>query len=466
MLRKLLIALSLVVIAHGAGAATLEEIYELAVQNDPELAAAEASFKAQNEVIAQRRSALLPQVGIQGNTSNTRTIIPVPGVVTDGDPTSPTFGQTVQRRIPSREFNSHGWGASLSQPLFRLDSWYRFRQGKNIQAQAMAQFAAAQQELIFRVTEAYLAILEAEAALTSAIAERDAVKRQLEQVQQRFDVGLVAITDVLEAQAAFDNSTVTVIEREGAQSVSFEALLRLTGNPITTVQALVDELPVTPPQPNNEQAWVEKAIAQNYTLLAAQEGLKGARSEVKIARAGRLPTVNASVNWQHSATAGGNSFFGSKSDNRSMALSVNIPVYTGGAIASGVRAAGFSLEQAQKNFDFQQRTIVEQTRSLFTAINTDVARVNARKRSIESSESALEATETGYEVGTRNIVEVLQAQRQLYLSQFQYASARYQFIRDNMRLKQAVGSLSPEDIYSVSGYIGALKVERVSAPMR
>ena len=460
MLRKLLTTLSTVALAafvQGAAAASLEEIYELAVQNDPELAAAEASFKAQNEVIAQRRSALLPQVGLQGNTTNTRAIIPVPGV--DTDPTSPTFGQ--QFRIPARQFNSHGWGASLSQPVFRLDSWYRFQQGKNVPAQARAQFAAAQQNLIFRVTEAYLAILEAQAALTSAIAERDAVKRQLEQVQQRFDVGLVAITDVLEAQAAFDNSTVSVIESEGAQNVSFEALLRLTGNPITSVQALVDELPVTPPEPNQEDAWVDRAIAQNFTLLAAREGLHGARSEVKIARAGRLPTVNASANWQHSATAGGNSFFGSKSNNRSLTLSLNIPVYTGGAIASGVRAAGFSLEQAQQNFDFQQRTIVEQTRSLFTAINTDVARVNARRRSIESSESALQATETGYEVGTRNIVEVLQAQRQLYLSQFQYASARYQYIRDNMRLKQAVGSLSPDDIYAVSGFISATKIDRV-----
>ena len=181
-------------------------------------------------------------------------------------------GSTVGERwilsndVPSEPSGSHGWSASLSQPIFRIDSWYRFRQGKDIRAQAAANFAIAQQELIVRVLESYLTILESQAALTSAKAERDAVKRQLDQVQQRFDVGLVAITDVLEAQAAYDTSIVTVIEREGAQSISFEALLRLTGKTILQVSGIVEELPITNPDPKSVENWIEQALTHNFRL--------------------------------------------------------------------------------------------------------------------------------------------------------------------------------------------------------
>ena len=424
-------------------AATLQDIYELAVQNDPELAAAQASFKAQGEIVTQRRAALLPSVSMSGSSSNSKSRVLIPIV------------------SPWNDFNSHNWNLSLQQTLFRMESWFQFRQAKNIEAQAMAQLASDQQALILRVAESYLAILEAQAALISSNAERNAVKRQLEQVQQRFDVGLVAITDVLESRAAFDTSTVSVIESEAAQNISFEALLRLTGQPIITISSLIDEIPIINPEPDNVDDWIRKAVNQNYSLIVAREGLRIAEKDVKIARSGHYPSINSSISWGHNATGGGNSFFGRKSDSHSMSVNINIPLYTGGAVRSGVRRAGFVLEQAQQNFDLQQRTIVENTRTLFTAIITDVARVRARLRGMESSQSALNATQTGYEVGTRNIVDVLLAQRQLYLSQFQYASAKYQYIRNNLRLKQTVGTLSPDDISAINGFIDVSTVERV-----
>ena len=426
-----------------SSAATLQEIYELAVQNDPELAAAQASFKAQSEFITQSKAAFLPSVSMGGSTSNSRSRVLIP------------------EDRPWNQYNSHNWNLSLQQPLFRMESWFLFRQAKNVEAQAMAQLAADQQALILRVAESYLAILEAQAALISSNAERNAVKRQLEQVQQRFDVGLVAITDVLESRAAFDTSTVSVIESEAAQNISFEALLRLTGQPITTISSLIDEIPIENPEPDNVEDWIQKAVSQNYALIVSREGLRIAEKDVKIARSGHYPSINSSISWGHNATGGGNSFFGSKSDSYSMSVNINIPLYSGGAVSSRARRSGFLLEQAQQNFDLQQRTIVENTRTLFTAIITDVARVRARLRGMESSQSALNATQTGYEVGTRNIVDVLLAQRQLYLSQFQYASARYQYIRNNLRLKQTVGSLSPDDIHAINGFIDVSTVERV-----
>lgn len=435
-------------------AADLSSIYDLSVQNDPQLGAAQALYFSQAEIVSQARSGLLPFVSIGGSTSDNRRRIPLPLVAVDTDPGSPTFDELIQApgSRPTQRFNNHGWQATLSQPIFRLDRWYQFKQSKNIEAQALAQFASDQQELIVRVTESYLDILESQDALTSSNAERDAVGRQLEQVQQRFDVGLVAITDVLESTAAYDSSTVNVIETEGAQSVSFEPLLRLTGDSITSVFALSGDFPVKAPEPGDAQSWVDVALQQNYTLLAAREAVKTAERQVQIAKSGHMPTIDAQIAYSHSVSGGG-AFFGSKVDNRSLGIQLNVPLYAGGGIRSVVRQSGYQLQQAQKNYDLTQRTIVENTKSLFTAINTDVARVRARLRGIESSQSALDATQTGYEVGTRNIVDVLVAQQRLYLSQFQYSSAKYRYIRDTFRLKQLVGSLSPDDIYELNKFI-------------
>jgi len=284
------------------------------------------------------------------------------------------------------------------------------------------------------------------------MAERDAVKRQLEQVQQRFDVGLVAITDVLESQAAFDTSTVGVIEAEGAQATTFETLVRLTGQMVDEIDGLDEDFPVEFPDPRDEDAWVEAALANNYELEAARHAVESARRSMQIARSGHLPTVNANLTYSESES-GASSIFSGKTETNSASLSLNVPIFSGLATRSRSRQAGHELDQAQKNLDLTRRTVVENTRTLYTAIITDVARVRARLRGIESSQSALDATQTGYEVGTRNIVDVLLAQQRLFAAQFQYASARYQYIRDTLRLKQVVGSLSPEDIYDLDRYI-------------
>jgi outer membrane protein len=436
--------------AAPASAASLEEIYTLAVTNDPQLAAANAGYMARREVLTQGRAGLLPTITIGASTSqNDRTILSSPGQ-------------------PNETYNDNGWQAVLRQPVFRLDSWFAFKQSKNVEAQALAQLTAEQQELIYRVANSYLGILEAQDRWSAANAERDAVQRQLEQVQQRFDVGLVAITDVLESTAAFDSSTVSVIEAEGAQAVTFEALLRLTGQPFNEVSGLSPTFPVEFPEPRDEEAWVKSALQQNYSLLAAREGVNAAERDVQIARSGHMPTVDAQVTMTRS-NSGSIGFFGTGTqvEQNSMALQLNVPIYAGGATQSRARQAGFLLEQAQRNFDLTQRTVVENTRTLYSALNTDVARVKARLRGIESSQSALDATQTGYEVGTRNIVDVLLAQQRLFLAQFQYASARYQYIRDTLRLKQTVGTLSPGDIADLNSYLSATaKVTKITATTR
>jgi len=431
---------------NAASAASLADIYDLAVNNDPQLAAAAASYKASAENITQARAGLLPVVSIGVRTTYTN--------------------RNVVNANFRDQFNDNGWQATLRQPIFRLDNWFRFQQSKNVVAQAQAQFAADQQELIFRVSDSYLTILEANDRLNSSNAERDAVKRQLEQVQQRFDVGLVAITDVLESTAAFDSSTVNVIEAEGAQVISFETLLRLTNQPFSKVDGLSFDFPVEYPEPNNEEAWVERALEGNFSIIAARQAVAAARNNLRVSRSGHLPTIDADITYTESRSGGSNNF-GAEVEQRSAALSLNIPIFSGLATRSAAKQSGYLLNQSQRNLDLTQRTVVENTRNLFSAINTDVARVKARLRGIESSQSALDATQTGYEVGTRNIVDVLLAQQRLYLAQFQYASARYQYIRDTLRLKQAVGSLSPNDIYSLNKFVTSdISVARITPSTR
>lgn len=442
-----------------AGATSLADVYELAVQNDPQLAAARAGFNAQAEVINQARGRLLPNVSASVGTSQTKRTSPE----FLSDPTAPGGFNVIEQ---TQEFNSNSWSAQLNQPVFDLSRWFSFQQSKEIEAQAAAQLAAEQQDLIFRAADGYLSILEAQDRLSAAIAERDAVKRQLEQVQQRFDVGLVAITDVLESQAAFDISTVGVIEAEGAQAITFETLVRLTGQIIEQIEGLSEKFPVEYPEPRNEDAWVEAALASNYQLLASRHAVEQARRQVQIARSGHAPTVNASVQYSESET-GAASVLAGQTETTTASLSLNVPIFSGLATRSQSRQAGFQLDQAQKNFDLTQRTVVENTRNLYSAIITDVARVRARLRGIESSQSALDATQTGYEVGTRNIVDVLLAQQRLFAAQFQYASARYQYIRNTLQLKQVVGSLSPDDIYDLDRFIGdAGSVEKITPTTR
>ena len=242
-------------------------------------------------------------------------------------------------------------------------------------------------------------------------------------------MGLVAITDVLESKAGFDSATVNVIEAEGAQTRSFEPLVRLTGRSFDEIYPLQQAFPVRSPEPANEEAWVNAAMASNALVLQAKAGVEAAQKQVRINQSRHLPTLDAQVSWSNQKTD--NTVFSlPEVESEFYSVNLTIPVFSGGATRSGVKQAQFQLDEAQNNLDLVERQTAENTRALFSAINTDVARVKARLQGIESSRSALAATQTGYEVGTRNIVDVLLAQQRLFLSEFQFASARYQYIKN------------------------------------
>jgi outer membrane protein len=458
-MRNLLLTVAAVAIgcafATYANAANVAEVYQAALDNDPVLGAAKQDYAARGEIVPQARAGLLPNVNLNATTSYNRLEYPK-GVTVDTNPSSPTFGQL--RGIPGDEFNDHTWQAQLVQPLVDVAAYYTYKSSQALKAQAKQDFTASEQSLIVRSVSAYLDILRSQAALESITAQEAAVKRQQEQVQQRFDVGLVAITDVLDATAAYDNVVVQRIQAERDQGIEFETLYTLTGTSYQEVDQISTTLPIVNPASIDEDEWVTIALANNPNILSSREAKTAADRDLRAKQAAFLPTVDGILSYNqdinHVETfIGGQGFLGDKTNTRTYALQLQLPIYQGGFTLSKVRESRARLLQSDELLRNSEWTVSRDIRNLLRAVITDVIRVRARIKSIKSAESALEATQTGYEVGTRNIVDVLNAQQRLYASQFDYADARYSYVRDLFLLKQTAGTLSPDDVARLNAYV-------------
>ena len=430
---------------------TLREIYELALQNDAQLKAQEATYRANLEVERLGLSALLPQVAgnYQYTDSDTDTESESVNVGEDG-------GLNIFDVKTNVDIDNEGYEVSLNQALFDLPAWFTFRSGKETSKEAEATFAADQQDLIVRVVESYLGVLRAQDNLEASQARERAFKRQLEQTQQRFEVGLIAITDVHEAQAAYDLSRVERITDENNLNVATERLSVLTGRYHANLHLLREDFNIKQPEPADRSAWVDFALDHNFRLKAATFSEEAARQNARAFAAEHFPTVSGSMSYSDFEVRGDRSedppslFNVSPDQNQDRTIysvRVDVPLFTGGRISASRRQAAQQYISARETRINQMRNTVTDTRSLHMTVINDVARVNARRLSIVSSQSALDATQAGYEVGTRNVVDVLNAQNTLFQAKRDYANARYDYVNNLLRLKQQAGLLSPEDVY-------------------
>jgi outer membrane protein len=446
---KLYLAISFIALAPlsfmatNASANSLQEIYELALKNDTQLKADQAGYEAGKQSTAIARAALLPQVNAQYDYNDSESD------VTDNLPTA-----VAPNPFPTNS-KTTGWSASLSQRLFDMSAWYVYKQGQKLSAQAEAQFGADQQSLIVRVTQAYFNVLRAIDKLEASIAEEKALARQLEQAKQRFDVGLIAITEVHEAQAAFDSATAGSLEARGSLGINYEALEVLTGKAEEQVAPLSEQFPVVKPTPADRAEWVSFAMKNNYTLKATKLRAQAAEDNADGTRAGHYPTVNATLGYSKPDKEG-DSFqgpFDTSSDDQSVSVGVNIPIFSGLGTSSRTRQAVSQALQAQEQFNGAQRTTIQTTRALHLSVETDVARVQARKQAIVSNQSALDATQSGYEVGTRNLVEVLLAQTNLYQARRNYSDALFDYIINTIKLREVAGMLTPADVQEIDKWL-------------
>jgi outer membrane protein len=349
---------------------------------------------------------------------------------------------------------------SLSQTLFDLSAWFDWKAGSERSKQAEATVAAAQQNLIVRVSEAYFGVLRAQDNLRAAKAQERALSRQLEQTRQRFNVGLIAITDVYEAEARHDLAGVTRIIEENNVAVALERLSVLTGQQHGQLRLLSEAFAPELPMPTDRSAWVDFALENNFELSAVRFAEEAARQNAKSRQMGHAPRVSAQVSYAESDTAGTvtppNAFNlppNSEGEDESFQIRLDMPLYAGGAISANRRRAAEQFNAARENRINLTRNTITASRSLHMTVSSDVARVNARKQAIKSTQSALDATVAGYEVGTRNIVDVLNAQNAVFSAQRDYANSRYDYVLNSMRLKENAGTLSPEDIAALEAFL-------------
>ncbi len=419
-----------------ANANSLQDIYELALKNDAQLKADKAGYEAGSEADNIARAGLLPQINAGYDYTKNET------EVTDNLNPGPVGKSTTTTK---------GWSASLSQPLFDLSAWYTYKQADKLSAQAEAQFGADQQSLIVRVATAYFNVLRAVDTLETSVAEQNALAHQLEQAKQRFDVGLTAITDVHEAQAAYDSALAATLEARGGLSISFEALEVLTGKSEDQIAPLSDKFIAANPTPADRAEWVNFSLKNNYNLKAAKLRADAAANKASAARAEHLPKVTARLNYSDTdklIDPSDTSIIGN-----SVTVGVDIPIFSGLRTSSSARQAVSQSLQAEEQFNSTQRNTIQNARTLHSTVETDVARVTARKQATISNQSALEATQAGYEVGTRNLVEVLLAQSRLYQARRAYANALYDYVINTVKLREVAGMLTPADVKEIDNWL-------------
>jgi len=433
--------------AHGEDLLT---ILQLALENDPTLNQAEAQYRANSENVIQTRANLLPTLGVGGSTTRQ----------TSGPPSdiiNPVTGDIILEEHSFRPGrNSHNWGLSLNQSVFNLANWYGLESARASDRAGSVNLAAQEQDLIMRTAAAYFDILRAQDLLETNIQEEEAALRSLEQTQQREEVGLVAITDVYDAQAAYDLARNTTILQQNALRASFEVLEAITGQAHPNIDELTDNFPIIEVD-GSLQDWEAQAEDNSLAIAAAEFNLEATEKNLKARRADHLPTVSFSGNYYHSVTSGtinqGVQSVGGAFDGTSLSLNLTIPLFTGGATSSRRRAAEYNVLAAEESLELTRRQLTQNIRNAYRRVNTDVLVIAQRQQSITSAQSALDATELGAEVGTRNIVEVLRARENLYRALRQYAEARYNYVIDSLVLKQVAGILTPQDVIELNRWL-------------
>ncbi|WP_375176749.1 TolC family outer membrane protein [Marinobacter mobilis] len=434
MKKRLLSGLIGLLSAQPALSLNLIETYEKALSYDSGIASARASYEAQQASVDISQSTLLPQIFAFGDADYT-------------DQDGPAIDNGAR---------TLSYGVQLTQPLFRADDWYQYDASKFQSESARAQYNLAQQQLMLNAATAYFNVLRAADNLTTTQAAEKAFQRQYEQSQERFDVGLIAITDVYESRAGYDAARSVRIAAANNLNIAHERLARLTGEYADTVDNLKQEFPLSQPEPQDPSAWVDTALEQNWNVQAAQYDLQTSEANLATAKSGHYPTLDLNASYGEADVDG--AFFAPNDGTTtegSVSLTLTVPIYTGGGTQASVRQQRSLLEATQQSLETVRRDVSVNTRSLYLTVNNNVETASSLYQTIISRRSALDATRAGYEVGTRNIVEVLDAERNYYESLRDYSNARYDYVVNTLTLKLSAGTLSPQDLMDLNNWLSA-----------
>lgn len=430
----------LLLVSPYSKAVNLLDVFELSVVSDPEYLSAASANRASQEIRPQALAALLPNVSAEAGISGNVQEIERSGSGTTGTST----------------FYNRQFVLSATQPIYRKDLWVGLKQADTRIAQANTEYAFARQELILRVSQRYFDVLSAADELTFANAELEAFSQQLEQSKQRFDVGLIAITDVEESQAGFDLARAQVLASENQLDNAREALREVSGEYFGELDSLGAEVPLAVPEPDDIDEWTEISLTQNLSLSAARYASETARDEIKRIEAGHLPQLDL-VGQHDRARTTADASSSNDAWNAQIGFRLNVPIYEGGAVLSQTRESRHLYQQALDDMERQRRATQRQTREAFLGVRSEILRVQALEQAVRSTEAAVEAVEAGFQVGTRTSVDVLDAERDLFAAKRDLSAARYNYIINTLTLKQAAGTLSEEDLSLVNSWLNLSK---------
>lgn len=421
--------------AAAAQAEDLLQVFEHAQEQDAELRAAEAEYRAVLEARPLARSALLPQISADAELG---------AFYSDPDGSSSVDG--TRRNL----------GLQLDQSLFDRRNSIGVRQADLQIERAAANLDAARQDLILRVADRYFGVMIAKETLDFRRAEREAISRQLDQTQRRFDVGLIAITDVKEAQAQFDLAVAAAIEAENAVDLAEEQLAVVTNRYYDRLSALGTALDMVNPEPADPHEWVAAALETNQELRAQRFATETAREQIARQRAEGSPTLGLGASVSDTGYSGISGPASSQFNDRTEAqigLRLQIPLYTGGRVSALTREAREEFEAAQEGLVLTERRTVQNTRSSYLSVIANASRARALAQALESTRAAFESADAGFEVGTRTQVDVLFALREVFRAERDYAEARYAYLLETLRLQRAVGTLSIADLQRINSFL-------------
>ena len=427
------------------------DIYQRALQNDPTIREAEARYLASIEVRPQARSQLLPQLQL---TSRLAGSFQEQSAVVD-----PATAQL----FPGQETDtdSSGWQLSVNQTIFDWSRILTLKQADKRVAQAEIEYEVAKQQLLLRVAEAYFNVLAAEDSLEAQVVARQAFERQLEQAQRRFEVGLIARTDVEETQAAFDRSVAAEIEAQRVLATQQERLREIIGEYVVDLASPGEDLPLVSPDPENPDEWVQAALKQNLALISARLQADIAQDDIRLARADRLPRLTLQSGYSSDDFSGETRIEGvpeprpitRDTEGYNWSVNLTIPLFTGGMTSSRVQQSVYNHRASVQVTERVAREVERATRDAYLGVVSSISQVRALRQAVESAQTALEATEAGYEVGTRTSVEVQTSLEALTRAQTDYAVARYNYILNRLGLMQAAGTLAVSDIEQIDGWL-------------
>jgi len=419
-----------VLLSSPAYAANLTEVYREAQQQDAAYASARAAYEAGQEKAPQGLALLLPSVNLSANTTHNDVDLPASNL----------------------QYNSNGYNLSLTQPIYRKQNFAQYEQSKSQVVQAEAQFAIARQDLIVRVAQAYFDVLLAQDNVALADAQKAAIGEQLEMAKRNFEVGTVTITDTHEAQARYDLTTAQEIAAQNDLEIRNRALQLILGKIPAHLNALNDKLPLILPEPNDMTKWVARAEQQSPQIAIQRAALAIATQEVERNRAGHYPTLDLVAGYGQNSNS--SYLVTGTVTSQTVGLQLTLPIYQGGSVNSKVREALANQEKARQDLDLGNRQAALQTRQAFLGVTSGMAQVKALEQALVSSQSSLDSTRLGQEVGVRTNVDVLNAQQQLYTAKRDLSQARYNYILSQLKLKSAVGALQDEDVEQVNRWLG------------